>query len=287
MERIKILQNNFIDITNKLYYKLMDTLNKKDEIVTTDFNPFDEVTDNESTCVLTNKEQYINVRKRVDSTRALLNIFNVHTPNYGMSHLTDIKDNEIDALLLKTIIDPLNVSDSEKRQLTVRAYFYKKTLPESLLLIDELCIEYINYHKSQLMMVDVFEDDLKAFKADKSYGQSTLYLDKFARIVRAYNDCVRDDNILPIEFFTHYCNEERFVYDCFKSDELDGYFIGMKEETCALMTIYAIVYNVSIPSDYLLISKGTKTGLYYIKNLLNNIQHEVNGTEDKHLTLIK
>lgn len=274
-----------------LIKKMIDNVNNGLDGILRGFNkvenkeptPIDKRVDYE--CILPIYRNELDIKHTVMFNRESKDITNIVYPNYKPEDLGLIYQRNTDSLLLKLAIDGKLVNDNEKRLLTIRAFFYELILPWDLILIDRKTIEYINYYQSKCKMEVVKRDELDRFKADKSFYQDSRYLDLFSGVVRFYEDKVKDGKIYPIEFFTHLYAREIGI----RIISRDEYY-NQEKWICIYLTIYSIIFGVSIPGDYIVIGNDTVTNMFYIENLLNNIQHDNTNNEKvitSHLKLVK
>lgn len=271
---LKKMESGFFNFLSNLYQVRLE-----DEVK-------EELSTEPTKYVFDRKNLTYSVRKKIDAYREASNITMITNPNYKEMELGLLFNNYIDSLVLKYRISEDNVNDREKRLITIKAYFYDCVIPSELVLIDTRTIEYINYYKSRLVMDSVSREYLTEFKPDKGFTQDPFILSLFTAVIRHYESTVRSEFILPVEFLVH-----KFASTELESriDSIDRYNTVQKM-VMSHLTIYSILYGIEIPEDYILLNKDVRTNMFYIENLLSNIEHEVDEVDEskvRHLSLVK
>ena len=226
------------------------------------------------------------VKDRIEFIRDSSNELETVNPKYKGNDYSILTQYEIRLAQTKLRLNPINVSDNEKRLFTLRAAFYERYIPEELVLIDGQTLRYYNYLNSTINLEYVDKKLIDKERVSKNIEYNDGFMEYFISIIFLYESLLDQGKVLPFDFFLH-----RFLKDNYALDRLSleqyqrNSFIARQ-----YMTAYAYIFDKPIPEDYIIINEDTKTFIYAIDNLLNNRKHEPldpSKTKQVKLTIVK
>lgn len=209
------------------------------------------------------------VYDRIINKRNELDIVGAINPNYEYNKFNVLSDIELMSYRLKLRANPINVSSTEKRVITLRAAYLSYSIPDELCLIDETTISYFNYFESTLEMEPVDREAIEKLKVNKNidYDKESI-LDFFSAVVRTYE---RQYSIkkyhLPLEYFI-----SRVSYDAFKILRISSseQFLELSIRIRRALMAYAYIFKKDLPADYIYMDNNIRTDIKMIENVLNN-----------------
>lgn len=189
-------------------------------------------------------------------------------PKYSPLEYSIIGKIEVFSYELKHRLDPENVTDAEKRLLTLKAAFFDYArIPEALILIDQKTVQYFNYFLQTLIVEGLDKKAINQLGIDKNieYDEKS-FLEYFSSTVKAFESFYTEHgHHLPLEYFIH-----RVVFDLYSlksfshMDQYQQHSVQIRHNLVA----YAYLFNVDLPADYIYINEETRTIIYIIENIL-------------------
>jgi len=215
------------------------------------------------------------IKEEIIIARDLFDYTEVTYPKYHKKELSPIREEETNILMLKYELNEKNVSLEEKRLYTLKAAIYDQPLPPFLKLIDEKTLGLYNFYQSLLNLEFIDESQLGKESVDKNVDYNKDLLLFLGYTDRLYTKMVINQAFIPIDFLAvQYLVEELGIVDPGEEQITSQIYLFRQ-----YFTAYGIIYHKAIPEDYIHLDRNTKTNVFILRNLLNNILPEIRNPE--------